>query len=37
VDLRMSHARLVLVDHDWLYDRVLGAMRDQDRLADLWE
>src|ERR1700730_1082310 len=34
VNLCVSHLRLVLVDDGWFDDRVLGAMRNQHRLAD---
>jgi len=35
VNLRVSHARLVLVNDGWFDNRVIGAMRNQHRLADL--
>ena len=35
VNLRVSHARLVLIDSGGFDNRIISAMRDQDRLADL--
>jgi len=34
VNLRVSHARFVLVDDGWFDNRVISAMRNQYRLAD---